>query len=388
VNVDIAPESGALRFRTWTVEEFSAAKQSWKELLRRSNANPLFMSWEWQWAWWSHLATETDELCLIAGYSADGKLIGLAPLYLHRALHRGLSACRLESIGSNWRSRTDVFSEYLDFVVDAEYETRFARELAQQLLLDDRWNDLVLRNVREDSVASRMALEHLADASYVRSVEPIEAHAIQLPQSFDDYVASLRPSIRRRVWNCRKRLTGAQLHSIPADRVAPAFERLNRYHLERWGNVQYIGARRDFHLQFAEHMAATGALQLTELNAEAGAMSILYNIRTEGTEYNIQSGFQVGIPGISPGYLHFGYCIERACEEGVQTFDFLAGGGLHRDYKGDFGTVRTSMGTLQVVRSGPLVWMYRQYDKHLAAPIARLRRRSAGSDRRVLPPGH
>jgi CelD/BcsL family acetyltransferase involved in cellulose biosynthesis len=371
---DFAGKGDVLRFRLWTLEEFAGGQQAWSDLLRRSNVDPLFMSWEWQWAWWAHLAERTDELCLIGGYSADGRLVGLAPLYLHRVLNRGLAACRLEFIGSNWRSITDVFSEYLDFIVDREYELRFARDLAQYLRADERWNDFVLRNVRDDSVAVRLVREYLGEKWYVRSLEPIEAHIVALPSTFSEYAASLKPSARRRILGGRRRLKDVRVRRVPGEELALAFDRLSRYHIVRWGNPQYVGARRDFHLQFAGQMSASGALQLTELSTADGVVSLVYNVRLGETEYNIQSGFQSGVRGVSLGYVHFGYCIERACEAGVRTFDFLAGDGLNRDYKSDFGTARTCMTTVQVVRSGPLAWAYRQYDRHLAAVIARIRR--------------
>ena len=324
------------------------------------------MSWEWHWAWWCHLSVRSDVLYLVAAYDDNGQLVGLAPLYLHRGLHRGLKANRLESMGSRWRSRNDVFSEYLDFIVAREREDEFARGLAAWLAGDPRWSDLVLRNVREDSIANLMVREHLSSAHYVRSVEPLVAQAISLPQSIDTFIDLLKPSARRRIWNQRKRLVKGDLHAIPPERVDGALDALNRYHQQRWGNVHYVGARRDFHLQFASHMAERGALRVSELKHEGATISVVYDVRLGDTEYNLQSGFHPETRGMSPGYLHFGYCIERACRDGITRFDFLAGSGLHRDYKRDFGTINTRLGTAQVIRSTALSWLYQQYDRYFA----------------------
>lgn len=356
-----------MRFRQWSVEEFSQGRDSWTSLLQGARADPLFMSWEWHWAWWCHLSVRSDVLYVVAGYEDDGRLAGIAPLYLHSGLHRGLSANRLESIGSRWRSRHDVFSEYLDFVVARDREDEFARGLASWLAADPRWSDLVLRNVREDSIANRMVSEHLSGGFYLRSVEPVLAQAICLPRSIDTFIELLKPSARRRIWNHRKRLVAGDLHAIPAERVDDALDALNQYHQQRWGNVHYVGARRKFHLQFAAHMAERGALRASELKHEGATISVVYDVRLNGTEYNLQSGFRPETRGISPGYLHFGYCIERACRDGLTRFDFLAGTGLHCDYKRDFGTVNTRLVTAQVIRSPALSWLYRQYDRYSRA---------------------
>jgi CelD/BcsL family acetyltransferase involved in cellulose biosynthesis len=352
-----------LRFRHWSVEDFAHGREAWTALLANSRADPMFMSWEWHWAWWSHLSVGSDELYIVAAYTDQGKLVGLAPLYLHRGLHRGVAANRLESLGSRWRSRQDVFSEYLDFIVARDHEAQFSRGIAAHVLADDRWSDFVLRNVRDDSVANRAVREHLGARYYVRTVEPMVAQAISLPRSVDAFVDMLKPSARRRIWHHRKRLVASDLRIIPAERVGDALDALNRYHTQRWGDVHYVGQRRAFHLQFAAGMAERGALRVSELQHQGETISVVYDVRLGDTEYNLQSGFHADTRGISPGYLHFGYCIERACHDGLRRFDFLAGTGLHRDYKRDFGTVNTRIGTAQVIRSRALSWLYRQYDR-------------------------
>lgn len=359
---------GGLRLREWSASEFAAARVEWVRLLERSSADRLFMSWEWQWAWWKHMALRADELRLIAAYACDGRLIGVAPLYRRVVLHRGLAAKRLESIGSSWHTRSDVFSEYLDFIVERGWEEAFCRALDDYLHADSSWSDLVLRNVRQDGVVEQFVREYLGARYYVRKVDPIVAQSVVLPPSFEDYLRALKGSVRRRIWNQRKHLVDARLHHVSVDQIPAALDALNDFHARRWGGVQYAGRPREFHLAFAALMAASGCLQITELRSRGDVISVLYNVRIGGAEYNLQSGFKEGARGISPGYLHFGYCMEAACRAGVRRFDFLAGIGLRRDYKADFETVLTPMHTVQIVRPRVLSWMYRTYDRYLGRP--------------------
>src|SRR5690242_5221372 len=98
--------------RWWTEEEFRASEAAWQSLLARSNADPVFMSWSWQWTWWRHYARLlSSQLCLLAAYSPQGELVGLAPLHRRRAAHRRpISATRLETLGSTWRDATGAYS--------------------------------------------------------------------------------------------------------------------------------------------------------------------------------------------------------------------------------------------------------------------------------------
>jgi CelD/BcsL family acetyltransferase involved in cellulose biosynthesis len=371
---------GVTLVRPWSAEEFANSSGTWTELLSRSDADPLFMSWEWQWLWWKHHCDPTDsELSILAGYDAAGLLVGLAPLYLHRTSHRGLGARRLESIGSNFRERAQVFSEYLDLIVDSRYAAPFIKAVAQVISADPRWNDVVFANTPADGHAARMLSEHLGQ-QYVRSSDPLTSYSVQMPVDFGGYISSLGAETRRRAWNQRKKLIAPELVDLHVAKVDDALDLLDRFHRERWGHAHYVGFRRLFNRAFAQLIGQRGGLHITELRSQGRPLSVMYNIRMGATEYNIQSGFDAAATkGISPGYLHFGYALERAARDGIRTFDFLAGKGLNRDYKRDFCTQPKQLITVQSIRTKALAWLYKEYDKRflrslgvLAPPVGLL----------------
>jgi len=357
----------------WTEEQFESSCKQWTDLLSRSNADPLFMSWEWQWLWWKHHRDLPGaQLYVIAAYDPTGLLVGLAPLYLHRAMHRGLGASRLESIGSNFRDTGYVFSEYLDLIIDRKFEKPFLNAVADFINSDGRWNDLVFSNTPKDGHASKLVNEHLKQ-QYVRIADPLFSYSAQIPQSFDSYLHTLDADTRRRSWNHRKKLISPVLVDVPTEQIDDTLSLLDRFHKVRWGQAHYVGTRRLFNRAFAQSMAKLGALRMTELRSADAPISVMYNVRLGGTEYNIQSGFDAAqSKGISPGYLHFGYALERACEHGIKTFDFLAGKGLHRDYKRDFSTQPRALVTLQSVRARALAWLYKEYDKRFLRSLGML----------------
>lgn len=362
--------TGPIRLRLWSEGEFATSESAWQELLARSSADPLFMSWNWQWCWWQHHGAPLGaELLLFAGYTPDGQLIGLAPLQLRRADHRWpLRISRVEILGCAWRQQSNVFSEYLDLPVDRRYEEPFLRAVAEQLRAEPRWSELVLGNTRRDSLALRLVHEHLADGCYLREADHLVAHAVHLPPTFHEYVKSLRPGTRRKVWHYRRRVENARFELATEADLPQYFAHLDFFLHRRWGVRHYTGVRGQFHMRLAQVLAAQGLLRMSRLSIDGQPLSVMYNVRIGGREYNVQSGFDERVVrGISPGYLHFGYCIERACEDGVRGFDFLAGPGQRREYKRDFGTKPTQMTTLQLIRSRPLAWLYRQYDRRRAA---------------------
>jgi hypothetical protein len=358
--------------RVWNEAEFQHSEAQWQNLLHRSIADPLFMSWSWQWSWWLHHASLLkSKLWLLAAYSLEGELVGLAPLHLRRAAHRKpLSAMRLETIGSTWRHQAGAYSEYLDFVVDTRFENAFIEALADVVLRDHRWSDLIIANCKKDGVAARFVRKYLDSTCYVREADPVVAQLTVLPESFAHYVKALRPGVRRKLWNQRTRLANPQLTAVSPDRLGGIFDQLNDFHLRRWGARLFVGSFRAFHLDFARQCAERGLLRMSALNVAGNPVSVIYNVRIGATEYNIQSGFDSTVSGISPGYLHFGFCMEEACGGGVKDFDFLAGDGRSRDYKRDFITQKTELLTFQCIRTRPLAWLYKKYDRRLLHAVA------------------
>lgn len=354
-------QGGGARVETWTEERFFASRTEWQELLGRSDADPLFMSWDWQWCWWHHVGRRLgSELVLLAVRDDASRLLALAPLHLRRVSHRaGIQGMRLESLGTTFRTSSEVFTEYVDFIVDREYVAPAVAALARHLREDPRWGDLVVGNTFTDGIAARILRDELGDC-LMRDVDPLEAHAVQLPERFDDYLKALPGSVRRKLWNQRSKIPNVILEY--QHDAGDFLDRLDSFHRERWGRAHYQGVRRDFHLDFASSAASRGELLMSRLIVDGNTISTSYNIRVAGREYNLQAGFDNKISGYSPGYLHFGYSMERACADGVKVFDFLAGEGRNRQYKQDFQTHSRGLTTLQVLRAKHLSLLYRGHD--------------------------
>jgi CelD/BcsL family acetyltransferase involved in cellulose biosynthesis len=350
----------------WSEQEFAQSAAPWQELLDRSDADPLFMSWQWQWLWWRHYARVLDaELNLLAIYNSGDRLVGLAPLCLRQVRHRGgVRAARLESLGSTWRHGASAFSEYLDFIIDRDHVDAAVAALGDALQKDRRWDDLVIGYTRRDGAAARLADSAVRRAGHVRIADPLHAHVATIPESFDDYVRALDASTRRKLWNHRKKLARPALKFARIDEIDRYFDTIDSFHQSRWGARLYEGAYREFHLAFATAMSRANTLQLSRLMVGDRPLSVMYNVRLGGKEYNLQLGFDAAnSAGLSPGYLHFGYSLERACADGVRQFDFLAGQGRARQYKQDFRTSGEELVCLQLIRSAPLSWAYRLYDR-------------------------
>ncbi len=252
------------------------------ELVARSDADPLFMSWDWQWRWWTHHAEVLNAtLSLIAVYGQD-RLLGLAPFYSRAVVIRHLlHARRLELIGTAWRDPRASFSEYLDIIADRGHRGEVVAAIGQWLAAQPAWDDLALCCSRRGSVASQLVAEQLEQWTHVREVDPLVGRCVHLPAAFEHYVQALTPGVRRKLFNHRRKLAEPRLEYATAEDLADSFGTLWSLSSLRWG-VSPPAHVQKFQIDIATELARRGELRLTRLSAANGIRSVLYNVRKSG----------------------------------------------------------------------------------------------------------
>jgi len=210
-------------------------------------------------------------------------------------------------------------------------------------------------------VAAQLAGE-LAGEVYLRPVESMTGWSIALPDSFAAFAAGLSSNTRRKALHQRDKLADSGCLPVEPGQRGAALAKLEEFVARRWNRGSPAAARARFHADVVEKLGDE-IVRLSELRAGATAISVMLNLRVAGTEYYLQSGFDADhARGISPGYLHMGHAIEAACRDGLRRFDLLAGPGLHRDYKRDFGAQATPLQSLQLVRKPLLRALFRIVD--------------------------
>lgn len=359
--------------RLWSADEFAASRVVWDGLRQRSGADPLFMCWDWQWRWWLHHHVSLGaELCL-AGVYRNSELVGLAPFYAYRVTVRGiLHPRRWQLLGTAWRDPKPAFSDYLEILVDRAHRAGVLAAVAEWIRTSP-WDELVLCCLRPGGAADELARTQLPRIARVREVDPLTGWRTSLPAHFDEFIRRLRPDVRRRVFNQRHKLRNARICFAQEAEIPVYLDQLWTYSEDRWGG----GASpefQSFYCDIARHALGQGQLRLSRLETDDGIVSVMFNQFVENCVYYLQSGFDPAVSrGTSPGYLHFGYAIERACADRAQYFDFLGGSGRSRDYKRDLLTENVPMVTYHAVRGALARGLYTIYGA-CAPRIGRLRR--------------
>jgi CelD/BcsL family acetyltransferase involved in cellulose biosynthesis len=369
---------GAVSARRWSVQEWLSSESIWSELLARSCADPLFLSWQWLTQWWRYYADGLGLEAEILAFYRGATLVGLAPLYRRTVVRaRLLRVQSVQVIGFSWRYAGPLISEYLDVIATPEDVEAVRNECLRQLLSEPGWTELVI-GFSAVSAQWREAFSRQVPARghYARDIDHSVSYHADLGQGFSAYLASLGQSTRRSVWNLRKRLAqehgDVQFEFVGPDEIDAAFEDLNRLHELRWKRPAFPGERLEFHNSFAKGLAARGELAFSRLRVAGKVVSVLYDIRKGARQYNMKMGFDPMFTSrLSLGLVHFGYALEAAAERGVTLYDFLAGPGQNFDFKRNLGQIRRDLSCAQMLRGWILPSVYRWRDRmRLARPPA------------------
>jgi CelD/BcsL family acetyltransferase involved in cellulose biosynthesis len=219
------------------------------------------------------------------------------------------------------------------------------------------WHELTCSAALGSSVFRMMAQSGLGAGRRVREVDAAEAFSLSLPPSFEAFLEGMSSGIRRRAHKERRKFNALSYEIAGPEALDSTFEQLQDYRRLRWnpGTAATGGTSAErklaFHLEMARRTSREGELRLSLLKEAGKPISVMYCIRRNGREYFLQSGFDLKAkPTLSVGYLHIGYCIEAACNDGLNCFDFLSGRGKNHNYKQDFKALATPVSSIQIVR--------------------------------------
>ena len=352
------------------MEEWLGSEAAWDDLLTRSNADALFLSWQWLTHWWRSYGEALGLVPeILAFYRAD-TLVGLAPLYRRSVVRAGIvRACSVQLMGLAWRDPLPLISEYLDVIAPPRDLDAVRDECVRFLLSQPAWTEFVI-GYTAAGAEWRDAFSRRAPpkAHYTRELERSMSYQADLSQGFGTYLKGLGRSTRRSLWGLRRRLATehgeVRCEVLAPEQIDEGFSDLDRLHRLRWQKPAFAGERLQYHKSFAAGLAARGELALTRLRVAHNVVSVLYDIRKGARQYNIKLAFDPAFTSrLSLGLIHLGYAMEVAAECGVTLYDLLAGPGQRCDFKRNLAHLRRDLSSVQIVRGWYLPRVYRWLDR-------------------------
>ena len=191
-----------------------------------------------------------------------------------------------------------------------------------------------------DSVMPSLLSEALrARHLHVQLEEWSTAPYVPLPDTWDAYLAALKPSKRAQLRKSLRAFEAWAGGPPVLTRVTSLSELeegkrvLIALHRERWGSDGVFGSAkfRGFHDRVMPELHAKGALDLGWMSVRGQPVAAFYNLRWNGKLHFYQSGRRLDIPDdVRVGVTMHAYLIRSAIEAGLREYDFLAGASQYK----------------------------------------------------------
>jgi CelD/BcsL family acetyltransferase involved in cellulose biosynthesis len=304
----------------------AVGRAAWEELRASARLRAPYLSWTWQMEWLHAFASER-RVEIRAVHDTDGRLIGALPLF---EASPGLKRI----IGG-----ADV-SDYLDVLAVAGRE-------------EDVWTALLQARSAETDVwqlhavpaaSSTIAvLPGLAAACGLDATAAVEERCpvLDLPASWDDYLASLpskhRHELQRKTRRLRREAGDARVSvARRRDEIETRFgDFFDLHRRSRVGKERFMDARMEkFFRRVVGELSLTGGAALWFLDLPNGPAAGFVVLEWDGCVGLYNSGFHPDRAALAPGLVLLLHLIEDAIVRGKRRFDFLRG---EERYKYEFG---------------------------------------------------
>lgn len=325
-----------------TTDDFDALEDRWNDLIAQCDDCSVFQSFSWLSTWW-HIFSADRQLRIILAHDQD-RLVGLLPLYIeHTQLLPAVGLRKLRLVGYGGDTAPDDLGAILG---EGDHPTIIETLVDGIESLRGEWDMADLEDLDPNALLIQ-AMETRRQGE-VELVEGARISYVNLPESFDAYLAMLSSNRRWKMRRGRKKLlerTNYRFHVVSGQaELDQYFPELVRLHQERWdGRAEDIGFSTmtyvDFHRQVMAKMLEQDCLRLMFLIGEEGPIAANYCYRWRGGFYFFQGGIAKAYDALRIGEVLMGHAIEQAITEGMQVFDMLRG---EHDYKKSLtGNVRS-----------------------------------------------
>jgi CelD/BcsL family acetyltransferase involved in cellulose biosynthesis len=378
-----------------TPEALAALEQEWNALASVHGEGLPFRTWEWNVAWWRWFRERSfgvrDSLFFRAFRSADGRLVGVAPLILVRRPGYGVAVVRgLEFVG------TDPYvTEVRGLICEEAWRPQVYRALAEHLeACSGSWDWIRWRGLPPDG-------EGGLPPSARRGMQPIcevPAYYLNLPGSWEEFKASrprnLKESLRK-CYNSLKR-DGHAFELVTArspEEVAPAVEQFLALHkaravaagLKPHGNVFCDAVSRGFLHEVCGRLAARDAVRIFQLRIGTQVVATRIGFAVGDTLYLYFSGYDPAWAAYGVMTTTVAESIRYAIGQGFARVHLSTGTDESKlRWRPECTIYRDAEQYVSGLRAASLRWIAGASGSDLAVPVMRFARAVMGRRRQVV----
>lgn len=305
-------------------EKFSAYRKRWDGLLSESSANTIFLTWEWVSAWIDSFIGKGRTLFILV-LSKKNNIMCIAPWYINTVRYGPFHLRSIEYLGS-----PEASSDYLDVITKPGKEKEAARQIYDYLtnVIPDRWDSLHFRDIPANSAFhDNFINEFQQDGKYIKVLRGSYCPAVILPETKDQFVASLRPH-RRRQYNRHWRKISSQCdikYEIARDvGTNGMLGEFVSFYEKQWGKTSE--SHTTFLLNLMRRTRSRKWIEVEYIRHKDGYIAAILHMTYNGTKYSYLTAVDKSFNRqVSAGNILVCLAIQDAIERKLERYDFLRG---------------------------------------------------------------
>ena len=318
---------------------FESLADHWQQLINECSEPTFFDSQTWQRTWWAEFGNDS-ELKLLLVRSDAGDVNMIAPMMV--------DGSQVSFLGS-----TDLV-DYHDFLTRDRQSPTCIRSVLSAITDMSEIDTILLQSLPGNSPTITHFREAAEQAGWNVEIEQEDvAPRVELPETWDEYVSSLRKKDRHELRRKLRRLEAAgetrQVElSSPEDVEAAMGDFMRLHRMSTPDKNEFMTPEREqFFTKIAIELARENSTRLCflEVNGEREATSLSFvsgNVR-----YLYNSGYNPAQSKLSVGLLNHALAIKSSIEHGHRVFDFMRG---NESYKYHLGGIDRQVFALTATR--------------------------------------
>jgi CelD/BcsL family acetyltransferase involved in cellulose biosynthesis len=353
----------------------------WLKLEAVSNPS-FYTTWTWMDAWLRSLPTLRNVFVASMRFGEDVVGLAIVSLSSRRRLSWTVKQTFLNQFGD--QAYDSLFIEFNGVLSRREHNAPTLDALIEELIVNppgEGWDELHLAGIQQYAIARRVG--HANGLHVETVVRP--AHFVDLEALRRDgktYLASLGQNTRRRIKRASEEyakqfgpisLSVATTSTQAVDYLSELITLHQKYWIGRGETGAFANPHfRAFHQNLVS-AATNGGAELLRVSAGDKTIGCIYVFLAGGVAYYYQSGFEYGLveKHDAPGYVCLALTTEHYLNQGVRTFEFLAG---TEEYKTRLGHKASSLAWVVLQQPRILLRLERWARKTLRAAWRLFRR--------------
>jgi CelD/BcsL family acetyltransferase involved in cellulose biosynthesis len=303
--------------------ELPSLQSRWEELFL-SRANEPSLSFEWTSAMARHHVRGDDRAFLVS-VERDGRLVAVVPLVLRTHKVMGRAIRLLSPISEQYNTHSDL-------LVESHEEALVEAVVSGLCAIDAEWDCFRMARLLEENPLVPVLRRAIRGAGHLQGThEGLPAYVLELPPSYDEYLAERSPKFRNHLKRVERKLQAAgtvEVHELNhVSRFDEAFGALLRVEQASWKQshgtaITAVERQTGFYRHLAETALERDRIHLQWLTIAGRPIAYNLGYLTASGYHYLKTSYDHEFRPMSPATYLRARLIEGLVARGLGRLDF------------------------------------------------------------------